>query len=243
MRRGTVPEEFGGDLAGAVFWGADLRGALFRDVDLTGARISHAWLVDVEIDALIEGVVINGVDVTEYVNERDPWFPLRAMLRADEPTSMLATWSALQAEWAATIEMARLIPEERLHERVEDEWSFVETLRHLVFAMDKWFTLPVLGEPFHASGLPNTGSVDFPWPRLDDRLTPTVIEALEVRADREARFGEYLSSVTFDDLSTTVDVLENGPHSVKDCIHTVFEEEFWHNRYARRDLELLRITD
>ena len=238
-----MPEEFGGDLAGAVFWGADLRGARFRDVDLTGARISHAWLVDVEIDALVEGVVINGVDVTTYVNERDPWFPLRAMLRADEPTSMLAAWSALRAEWAATIEMARLIPEERLHERVEDEWSFVETLRHLVFAMDKWFTLPVLGEPFHASGLPNTGSVDFPWPRLDDRLTPTVTEALAVRADREARFGEYLSSVTVDDLSTTVDVLENGPHSVKDCIHTVFEEEFWHNRYARRDLELLRFAD
>jgi len=238
-----VPEEFGGDLAGAVFWGADLRGARFRDVDLTGARISHAWLVDVEIDALVEGVVINGVDVTTYVNERDPWFPLRAMLRADEPTSMLAAWSALRAEWAATIEMARLIPEERLHERVEGEWSFVETLRHLVFAMDKWFTVPVLGEPFHASGLPNTGSVDFPWPRLDDRLTPTVTEALAVRADREARFGEYLSSVTVDDLSTTVDVLENGPHSVKDCIHTVFEEEFWHNRYARRDLELLRFAD
>ncbi len=238
-----MPEEFGGDLAGAVFWGADLRGARFRDVDLTGARISHAWLVDVEIDALVEGVVINGVDVTTYVNERDPWFPLRAMLRADEPTSMLAAWSALRAEWAATIEMARLIPEERLHERVEGEWSFVETLRHLVFAMDKWFTVPVLGEPFHASGLPNTGSVDFPWPRLDDRLTPTVTEALAVRADREARFGEYLSSVTVDDLSTTVDVLENGPHSVKDCIHTVFEEEFWHNRYARRDLELLRFAD
>jgi len=58
-----------------------------------------------------------------------------------------------------------------------------------------------------------------------------------------ARFADYLSSVTIDDLSITVEVLENGPHSVKDCIHTVFEEEFWHNRYARRDLELLRSGD
>ena len=47
-----MPEEFEGDLAGAVFWGADLSGARFRDVDLTGATISHAWLVDVDIDAL-----------------------------------------------------------------------------------------------------------------------------------------------------------------------------------------------
>ena len=76
-----MPEEFEGDLAGAVFWGADLSGARFRDVNLTDAKISHAWLVNVEIDALVDTVVINGVDVTAYVNERDPWYPLRAMLR------------------------------------------------------------------------------------------------------------------------------------------------------------------
>ena len=34
-REGTVPEEFEGDLTGAVFWGADLSGARFRDVNLT----------------------------------------------------------------------------------------------------------------------------------------------------------------------------------------------------------------
>ena len=49
-----MPEEFEGDLAGAVFWGADLSGARFRDVDLTNARISHAWLVNVDIDALVD---------------------------------------------------------------------------------------------------------------------------------------------------------------------------------------------
>ena len=49
-----MPEEFEGDLAGAVFWGADLTGARFRDVNLTNARISHAWLVNVDIDALVE---------------------------------------------------------------------------------------------------------------------------------------------------------------------------------------------
>jgi hypothetical protein len=34
-------------------------------------------------------------------------------------------------------------------------------------------------------------------------------------------------------------VFENGPHRVRDCISTVFEEEFWHNRYAERDLARL----
>jgi hypothetical protein len=93
-----MPEEFEGDLAGAVFWGADLSGARFRDVNLTDAKISHSWLVNVDIDALIDKVVINGVDVTAYVNERDPWYPLRAMLRPSDPEGMRAAWAALEDE-------------------------------------------------------------------------------------------------------------------------------------------------
>ena len=52
-----MPEEFEGDLAGAVFWGADLSGAMFRDVKLEGATISHAWVTNVNIDALVDNVV------------------------------------------------------------------------------------------------------------------------------------------------------------------------------------------
>src|SRR5687768_17040742 len=117
----SMPEEFEGDLAGAVFWGADLSGARFRDVNLTDARISHAWLVNVDIDALIDKVVINGVDVTAYVNERDEWYPLRAMLRPPDPEGMRAAWAALEDEWAKTITRAQALPEDRLHESVNDE--------------------------------------------------------------------------------------------------------------------------
>ena len=234
-----MPEEFEGDLAGAVFWGADLSGARFRDVNLTDAKISHAWLVNVDIDALIDNVVINGVDVTAYVNERDPWHPLRAMLRPSIPEDMRATWAALEDEWATTIARATALPEKKLHESVDGEWSFVETLRHLVFAMDKWFTAPVLGEPFHPMGLPNRGSVDFPWPGLDQQLRPLMSDALAVRADRTARLHDFLASISADDFTRSIDVLENGAHPLLECIYTVFEEEFWHNRYASRDLERL----
>src|SRR5258706_10735127 len=110
-----MPEEFEGDLAGAVFWGADLTGARFRDVNLTDARISHAWLVNVDIDALVDGVVINGVDVTEYVNERDPWYPLRAMIRPTDPQGMRHAWVTLEAEWATTVASASALSEEQLH--------------------------------------------------------------------------------------------------------------------------------
>jgi hypothetical protein len=234
-----MAEEFEGDLAGAVFWGADLSGARFRDVNLTDAKISHAWLVNVDIDALVDTVVINGVDVTAYVNERDPWYPLRAMLRPTDPEGMRAAWAALEDEWAKTLARALALPEAALHESVDDEWSFVQTLRHLVFAMDKWFTAPILGERFDPIGLPNRGSVDFPWPDLDYDLMPSVAEALAVRADRAARFRDYLASVSSTDFARPIDVLENGTNPLEECLDTVFEEEFWHNRYAVRDLAQL----
>jgi hypothetical protein len=234
-----MPEEFEGDLAGAVFWGADLSGARFRDVNLTDAKISHAWLVNVDIDALVDSVVINGVDVTAYVNERDPWYPLRAMLRPSTPEAMHATWAALEEEWAKTVARARALPGDALFESVNGEWSFVQTLRHLVFAMDKWFTAPILGDSFHPIGLPNTGSVDFPWPGLDDQLKPSVSEALAVRAERSTRFRDHLAAVAPADLARPIDVLENGMNPLQECLYTVFEEEFWHNRYAQRDLALL----
>src|SRR4051794_15489189 len=234
-----MPEEFEGDLAGAVFWGADLSGAQFRDVNLTDARISHAWLVNVDIDALVERFVINGVDVTAYVNERDPWYPLRSMLRPPNQEAMRATWAALEDEWAKTIGRAQALPEEKLHQSVDGEWSFVETIRHLVFATDKWFTAPILGEGFDPIGLPNTGSMNFGFPGLDLSAEPTLDDALAVWNQRSARFREYLEGLAAEDFTRPIDVLENGTVPWQECMYTVFDEGFHHNRYAVRDLDQL----
>lgn len=234
-----MTQEFEGDLAGAVFWGADLSGARFRDVNLTDVTISHAWLINVDIDALLDRVVINGVDVTAYVNERDQWYPLRAMLRPTTAEGMRAAWAALEETWAPTIARAQALPDAALHESVGGEWSFVQTLRHLVFAMDKWFTAPVLGAGFHPLGITNSGSVDFPFPGLDPAASRSTAEVLAVRADRARRFGEFLAGVSEADFSSSIDVLENGPHPLLECLYTVFEEEFWHHRYAQRDLTQL----
>jgi hypothetical protein len=152
---------------------------------------------------------------------------------------MRAAWAALEGQWSTTIAVALALPEERLHESVNGEWSFVQTLRHLVFAMDKWFTVPVLGDGFHPTGRPNTGSVDFPFPGLDYELAPSVAEALAVRADRASRFRDYLASVATADFTRPIEVLENGTNPLQECLYTVFEEEFWHLRYATRDLAQL----
>ena len=234
-----MAEEFEGDLAGAVFWGADLTGAQFRDVNLTDVTISHAWLVNVEVDALVERMVVNGVDITDYVNQHDPWYPLRTMLRPATPADMRTTWAALEAEWADTIAEATALPGDDARRSVNDEFSFVQTVQHLVFAVDKWWTVPVEGGAFDPIGLPNRGSLDFWAPTLDYSLTPTLSEALAVRADRSARIRAYLDTIAEADFDREVDVMENGPHPLRECLYTVFEEEFWHLRYARRDLALL----
>jgi len=227
------------DLSDSVFWGVDLSRTRFRDVNLSGVSISHALLDDVTIDAKIDRLIINGVDVTDYVNERDRWYPLRAMIRAADPEGIRAAWTALQQLWAATIARAGRLTDAQRHERVDGEWSFAETLRHLLMAMDKWFTAPILGESFHPFGMSNTGSVDFPWPGLDRAATPSYDEVLAARAQRSDRFRAWLDELDKAELARQVEVLENGTATVHDCVFTVLEEEFEHNRYADRDLAVL----
>ena len=176
-----MPEEFEGDLAGAVFSGADLSGARFRDVDL--ARRDHQPRLARRRRDRRAGrqAVINVVDVTAYVNERGPWYPLRGMLRRPTRTTSgrRRRPSMLGGRRRST---ERVLSPTRRSTSRSTGWSFVRRCGTWCFAIDKWFTAPVLGEGFDPIGLPNSGSVDFPWPGLDYGLTPSVSEALGVRA-------------------------------------------------------------
>ena len=242
-----MPDEFDGDLSGAVFWGADLRGARFRDVNLTDATISHAWLVDVEIDAFIDRVVVNGVDVTAFVNERDRWYPLRAVLGAADPESMRAGWTALQEAWAATIDRARRLPDEDLHASVDGEWSFVQTLRHLLFATDIWVSRAILGDPtpWHRLSLPfdeMEPDPDVPW---DLEARPALDEVVALRAERRATVRRVIEGLTAETLAGATTPVE-GPgyppadaYPVAGCLGTVLTEEWQHRLYAERDLDVL----
>jgi hypothetical protein len=234
-----MAEEFEGDLSESVFWGADLSRARFRDVNLTGTTMKSVWLIDVDMDGRVERLVINGVDVTDYVNAHDVWQPLRGMLRPTDGAGMRATWDELVRAWSSTIDQARGLTEAQRRQSVNGEWSFLQTLRHLVFAIDKWFTVPIAGGSFDPMGVPNSGSADFPWPGLDPGVDPSFDEVLAARADRSARFRAYLETITEDETSRPVEVLENGTVPATECVYTIFEEEFEHRRYALRDLASL----
>ena len=146
---------------------------------------------------------------------------------------------ALDAAWAPTIARARALSPAQQHQSVNDEFSFVETLRHVVFGIDKWFTVPLLREPFHPLGLPNKGSLEFEFPGLALDSDPILDEVLAVRDDRMAKVHAFIAGLTQSDFDRSVDVLENGPHPVSECLYVVFEESFEHHRYALRDLDLL----
>lgn len=234
-------KEFEGqDLSEAVFWGVNLRNSKFRDVDLSGASISHARLVDVSIDAEIGQLVVNGVDVTDFVNSQDEWFPLRSLLRPTDEDGVRAAWSMLSERWTAAIARAEALGQTAFEESVDGQWSFAQTLRHLLFVTDKWLFGPLTGSTaFTPIGLPNGGSIEFPWPGLDRQAQPSTLDVVAAFRDRSDRVADVLGSVTLSRLPREVEVLENGWIASLECIHVVFEEEFHHLRYALRDLAML----
>lgn len=234
-------KEFEGqDLSDADFWGVNLRNSKFRDVDLSGASISHARLIDVSIDAEIDRLVVNGVDVTDFVNSKDEWFPLRSLLRPTDEAGVRTAWSILSDRWSAAITRAEALGDAKFNEAVDGQWSFAQTLRHLLFVTDKWLFGPLTGAPdFAPLGLPNTGSLEFPWPGLDLQARPSSAEVIAAFRDRSERVTDVLGSVTLSRLPREVEVLENGWIASLECINVVFEEEFHHLRYALRDLAAL----
>src|SRR5215470_147503 len=138
----------GTDLRGSRFERVNLSGAQLSDVDLSGAVIRGVELVGVEIYGELKNVTINGVDIGPLVNaELDRRDPDRAKMRPADPAGFREAWDILERLWGQTVERARRLPPELLHESADGEWSFIETLRHLVFATDAWIRRTILGDP------------------------------------------------------------------------------------------------
>ena len=253
-----MAEFVGKDLSGARFENVDLSGARFEDVDLSGIRVRNValrqatlrgvFVRDVEIDGWIEGLTINGVDVMPLVeaelNRREPD---RARMRPADADGFREGWAIVQRRWAETVEHARHLPPELLHERVDDEWSFIETQRHLVFATDAWVRRAILGDPapWDPLDLPHTDDGPIAHVPNDLGARPSLDEVLALRADRQATVSQVLADLTDEQLdSQTVPVLEAGyPESeafvVRRCLGAILSEEWEHRRYAERDLAVL----
>jgi hypothetical protein len=248
----------GRDLSGSRFEHVPLRGAIFRDVDmsgvqirgalLTGARLRGVVLSDVEIHGAYDNVTINGVEVGPYVQQQlDLRYPDRVMMRPTDPEGFRGAWARLEELWQGTLARARSLPEERLHASVDEEWSFLQTLRHLSFATAAWLHRAVLGQPSPWS------SLDLPWdeappmpgvPR-DREARPSLAEVVALRERRTTDVRSYLATVTVEELGRTTSPIDDAvgfPSTgfpVSECLRVILDEEWEHRLYAERDLDAL----
>jgi hypothetical protein len=232
------------------FTSEDFRGAIFRDCDLRGVKITDSWLVDVSISGLIGNLVVDDVDVTDFVAaELDRRHPERIQLREVRTAEdYRAMWDTVERLWSATVERARRLPEAALHERVDEEYSFVETLRHLVFATDAWATRTILDEPmpYHRLGITHTGypTADAAALGVDLAAQPSFEEVLETRAGRMAVVRGIVDGLTAEEMErvctrTPAPGYPDEPRTVGTCLRVVMTEEVAHHGYAVRDLAVL----
>jgi hypothetical protein len=99
----------------------------------------------------------------------------------------------------------------------------------------------VFDEPqrFHPLGYPHDDPEAGRALGLDIDAAPSLDEVLALRRERLARVAEMLRTASNEDLQRTVDSPNGGTTSVMHCVHVVLNEEWWHNRYATRDLDVL----
>jgi hypothetical protein len=239
---------------GASFTAADFTGATFRDCDLSQVTIAASWLVDVSISGHVNNLVVNDVDVTSFVNaELDRRHPERVQLRELRTAQdYRAMWDTLERLWSETAARAERLSEPVRHERVSDEWSFVETMRHLVYATDAWASRTILDEPmpYHRYGLPQTAysPADAAALGMDLDARPSYSEVMTVRADRMARVRGIVDGLTDSELER---ICTRAPapgypdetRTVGACLYVVMKEESEHHRYAVRDLAVLEARE
>jgi hypothetical protein len=186
------------DLQGARFIRSTLAGAVMRGVDVRGLDIDAPWLDDGPL-------LVNGVDVAPLVEaELQRRFPGRELRRATDPDGLPAAWTAVENAWAAAVARVAAMPDGAADVSVDGEWSFAQTLRHLVFATDAWLGKAILRrpQPFHPLGVPHA---EYETDGFDTSIftkdTPTFAEVLRARAERQAMVRDFLATVTPEQLT------------------------------------------
>lgn len=180
-------------------------------------------------------------------DELDALYPLRSKMRPTEADGFREAWTIVEQLWDETVARARTLPADMLHESANGEWSFIQTLRHLLFATDSWIGRVLLGDPnpWHSLDLPSVEIPDDAEVPYDRAARPSLDEVLALRVERMAMVRAVVDGLTddsMDALSTPVDAPGwPGPISVPayDALLCILNEEWQHRLYAERDLDLL----
>jgi hypothetical protein len=237
------------DLRGSRFYEVDLRGSSFREVYFKDVTMRGVVLDDVAIDGEFRNLVLNGVDVAPLVEaELDRRDPDRTKMRPTDPEGYREAWDVVERRWAGTVERARGFPPQQLHESVDGEWSFIETLRHLAFATDAWVRRGILGDPapWDPLDLPWDGMEDTPGVPRDRDVRPTLDDVLRLRHDRMATVRHVVDGLTPESLAASTEPVDapgwptpGRSFPVSECLLTGLNEEWHHRLFAERDLDAL----
>jgi DinB superfamily len=238
------------EFRGARFFEADVSDARFHSCDLRRVKITDSFVTDLNISGVFERLIVNEVDVTAYVrSELDRRHPELAQVRdLETPEDYRAMWDTLERLWAETGAWVERLPEQARYEQVDGEWSYTETLRHLVFATDKWAAGPILDQesPWHPLGLPHAAVQPDEAARfgLTPAAKPSYAEVMAARADRVALVRRIVEGLTEDELARTCARAPDAEapddrHTVAQCLSVIMGEEAEHRRYATRDLAVL----
>jgi hypothetical protein len=242
-----MPYEKGPGLSGARLEDADFSNARLHAPNFEGAKITDAWFYNADISGDLEGLRLNGVEVAPLVAaERARLFPALTLLQAADPQGLAEAWAMIEAQWQATVSRGRELSQATLNDRVDDEWSFVETLRHLVLATDCWLRRMVKGidRPYHPWGLAGSWLSDPVAWGLEAGANPSLDEVLDVRRARMDEVEHTIAALTPEELKRVCVPPDapghpNSEHTVLACLHVILNEEWEHHRYAVRDLEVL----
>jgi hypothetical protein len=186
-----------------------------------------------------EAIVVEGIKVASPLTRNQARTLASHGLVADGTESLMRTWLRVVAFWAATVREARSSPGDlQLTEKVNGEWSFIETLRHFVFVTDSWIGMGVLGsEVRHPLGLPPHFLTNGKELGLDLESKPDLDTVLLARTQRQKNFESALHTVG-DDLGEPC----LGPLSDftrLGAFQVVIAEEWFHRAFAIRDLATL----
>jgi DinB superfamily/Pentapeptide repeats (8 copies) len=236
------------DFSGAQFHAVNLADARFHAVEMNGVVMRGAELYDVDIQGEIGNLTINGVDVGGLIEaELDRRYPERTKMRPTDPAGFREAWDIVERLWTGTVERARRLDPALLHESVDGEWSFIETLRHLLFATDSWIRRAVLGDPspWDPLDLPWDQMRDIPGVPRDRDVRPSLEVVLELRRDRMSTVREVFDGLTDEQLAghtepvMTTGYPESRSYPVSRCLRCIVNEEWEHRLYAERDLAVL----
>jgi uncharacterized damage-inducible protein DinB len=245
--RGTMFDR--ADLTGSRFTSSLINGATFRGCDIKNTVMRGVEIADTTIDGEIQNLVINGVDVAPLVAaELDRRYPDLPKFRPTTPEGFREAWDLNEGLWEATVHRARQLAPEMLHASVDDEWSFIQTLRHLAFATESWIGRCVLGDPspWHPLSLPWDEMRPQPGVPHDRDARPSLDEALKLRSDAMALMRQVVDSLSDELLDRETEPAvgpgwppDGATFPVRECLLVVLNEEWWHRTFAERDLAVL----